>query len=169
MRRRVVWGWPRCSSPGILGVEVFGTASPGKWGALEGLGLDEAHIASSRTLEFREEFLEATGGRGMDVVLNSLAGEFVDASLGLLAGGGRFIEMGKTDVRDPGEVADAHPGVAYRAFDLMEAGPERIQEMLVELLGLFERGVLESLPVHGVGRAPCAGGVSVHEPGAACR
>ena len=34
---------------------------------------------------------------GVDVVLNSLAGEFVDASFELLARGGRFIEMGKTD------------------------------------------------------------------------
>ncbi len=130
-----------------LGVEVFGTASPGKWGALEGLGLDEAHVASSRTLEFGERFRRVTGGRGVDVVLSSLAGEFVDVSLGLLGEGGRFLEMGKTDVRDPGEVAVAHPGVVYRAFDLMEAGPERIQEMLLELLGLFERGALEALPV----------------------
>ena len=42
----------------------------------------------------------ATGGAGVDVVLNSLAGEFVDASLAVAAAGGRFIEMGKTDVRD---------------------------------------------------------------------
>jgi polyene macrolide polyketide synthase len=130
-----------------LGAEVFATASPGKWGVLRSLGLDEAHIASSRTLEFRERFLEATDGRGMDVVLNSLAGEFVDASLDLLVGRGRFVEMGKTDVRDPGEIAGVHPGVLYRAFDVMEAGPQRIQEMFGELLGLFESGALEPLPV----------------------
>ena len=141
-----------------LGAEVFGTASPGKWGVLRGLGLDEAHIASSRTLEFGERFLEQTGGRGVNVVLDSLAGEFVDASLELLREGGRFIEMGKTDIRDPGEVADRFPGVSYRAFDLFEAGPERIQEMLGELVGLFESGVLEPLPVRAwdVRRAPDA-------------
>ena len=76
----------------------------------------------------------------MDVVLNSLAGEFVDASLRLLPRGGRFIEMGKTDIRDPDEVAAEHPGVAYRAFDLVEAGPDRLGEMLAELAELFERG-----------------------------
>ena len=59
-------------------------------------------------------------------MLNSLAGEFVDASLDLLPRGGRFIEMGKADVRDPRRVAAAHPGVRYRAFDLREAGPQRI-------------------------------------------
>src|SRR5882762_8966624 len=130
-----------------LGAEVFGTASPGKWGALRSLGLDESHIASSRTLEFKDHFLEQTEGRGVDVVLDSLAGEFVDASLGLLPEGGRFLEMGKADIRDPGVVVETCPGVAYRAFDLAEAGPDRIQEMLVELLALFEGGVLEPLPV----------------------
>ena len=54
-----------------------------------------------------EKFLAATGGRGVDVVLNSLAGEFVDASLRVLARGGRFIEMGKTDIRDPQTIAAA--------------------------------------------------------------
>jgi polyketide synthase 12 len=129
-----------------LGAEVFATASPGKWEALRSLGLDEAHIASSRTLEFRERFLERTGGHGVDVVLNALAGEFVDASLDLLPRGGRFIEMGKTDIRDPGAVAEERRGAVYRAFDLMEAGPERIQEMFGELLELFGADVLEPLP-----------------------
>ena len=85
-------------------------------------------------MEFRERFLEATGGQWAWMWCSIRSpGEFVDASLELLGEGGRFVEMGKTDVRDAGQVADAHPGVAYRAFDLIEAGPERIQEMLVEL------------------------------------
>ncbi len=139
-----------------LGAEVFATASPSKWETLRALGLDEAHIASSRSLEFRERFLDATGGRGVQVILDSLAGEFVDASLELLVEGGRFIEMGKADVRDPDVIAAAHPGVAYRAFDLAEAGGERIGVMLAELLGLFEDRVLRELPVAvwDVRRAP---------------
>ncbi len=132
-----------------LGVEVFATASTGKWDVLRGMGLDEDRIASSRDLGFAHRFLDVSDGQGMDVVLDCLAGEFVDASLGLLGDGGRFIEMGKTDIRDPVEVASAHPGVLYRAFDLFEAGPERIREMLGELLALFERGVLRALPVTG--------------------
>ena len=47
----------------------------------------------------------------MDIVLNSLAGELTDASLRLLPRGGAFVEMGKTDVRDPAQVARDHPGV----------------------------------------------------------
>ncbi|MFE2512175.1 SDR family NAD(P)-dependent oxidoreductase, partial [Streptomyces naganishii] len=99
------------------GVEVFATASEGKWDTLRGLGLPDGRIASSRTLDFEDAFREATDGRGVDVVLDSLAREFVDASLRLLPRGGRFVEMGKTDVRSPEEVAAAHPGVTYRACD----------------------------------------------------
>jgi polyketide synthase 12 len=124
-----------------LGAEVFATASPPKWGALRSLGIDDDHIASSRDLDFRDRL------PAVDVVIDSLAGEFVDASLELLSDGGRFVEMGKADVRDAEEVADSHPGVAYRAFDLMEAGPDRIGEMLGELMALFEGGVLGHLPL----------------------
>ncbi|MEU9032891.1 SDR family NAD(P)-dependent oxidoreductase, partial [Streptomyces sp. NPDC048383] len=129
------------------GADVYATASPAKWDTLRGLGLTDDRIASSRTLDFEDTFRTATDGRGVDVVLDSLAREFVDASLRLLPRGGRFVEMGKTDVRDPREVAAAHPGVGYQAFDLTEAGLDRIQEMLTELLGLFEAGALNPIPV----------------------
>ncbi|WP_323185615.1 type I polyketide synthase [Kitasatospora sp. NBC_01287] len=125
-----------------LGAEVFATASPGKWDTLRSLGLDDEHIASSRDLEFAAKFLAVTGGEGVDVVLNSLAREFVDASLELLPRGGRFLEMGKTDIR-----SEVPAGVAYRAFDLVEAGPARIGELLAELLALFAAGTIETLPV----------------------
>ncbi|WP_353942643.1 type I polyketide synthase [Streptomyces sp. HUAS MG91] len=139
-----------------LGAEVFGTASRGKWEVLRGQGLDEAHIASSRDLEFERQVLDATGGRGVDVVLDSLAGEFVDASLRALGDRGRFIEMGKTDIRDAGEVAAAHPGVAYQAFDLPSLDAAHIETMLAEVMRLFEAGVLAPLPVTtwDVRRAP---------------
>jgi polyketide synthase 12 len=131
-----------------LGAEVYATASPAKWDVLRGLGLDDDHIASSRELDFRERFLAATEGQGVDVVLNALAGEFVDASLGLLPRGGRFIEMGKADVRDRAEIGSRYAGVDYRAFDLFRsAGPQRIAEMLGELLELFETGALTHPPI----------------------
>ncbi|MEU3752670.1 type I polyketide synthase, partial [Streptomyces olivoreticuli] len=126
-----------------LGAEVFATASEGKWDTLRGLGVADDHIASSRTTDFEQRFLEVTGGRGVDVVLNALAGEFVDASMRLTVPGGRFLEMGKTDIRDPELAA----GVRYRAFDLAEASLERNQEMLCELLELFAAGALRTLPV----------------------
>ncbi|MFI9161981.1 SDR family NAD(P)-dependent oxidoreductase [Kitasatospora aureofaciens] len=130
-----------------LGAEVFATASRPKWKALRADGLDDAHIADSRTLDFEQHFRASSDGHGMDVVLDSLSGEFVDASLRLLAPGGRFAEMGKTDIRDAEEVAARHPGVRYRAFDLAVLDPERIAELLAEVLALFEAGVLRPLPL----------------------
>ena len=125
-----------------LGVEVFATASEPKWPALRAMGLDDDHIASSRTLEFEQRF-----GHGVDAVLDSLSGEFVDASLRLLRDGGRFAEMGKTDIRDADQVAADHPGVTYRAFDLADVPPARVAELFAELMDLFDRGVLAPLPL----------------------
>ncbi|MBA0052500.1 SDR family NAD(P)-dependent oxidoreductase [Streptomyces sp. AJS327] len=138
------------------GARVLATASPGKWQALRDLGLTDEEIASSRDLDFRDAFKEATGGAGVDVVLNSLAREFTDASLELMAPGGRFVEMGKTDLRDPEELARQYPGTSYATFELGEAGPDRMNEILTEVMELFTSGALEPLPVRGwdVRRAP---------------
>ncbi|HEY5285511.1 MAG TPA: SDR family NAD(P)-dependent oxidoreductase [Solirubrobacteraceae bacterium] len=130
-----------------LGAEVYATTSAGKRDVLRDMGFADTHMASSRTLDFRDQFLAATDGEGMDVVLNSLAGKFVDTSFELLPNGGRFLEMGKTDIRDGHEVGIQHPGVVYRAFDLMDAGLDRLHEILLELVGLFESGALALSPV----------------------
>ncbi|MFI2616827.1 type I polyketide synthase [Streptomyces sp. NPDC018587] len=132
---------------GHLGAEVYATASEAKWPTVRATGVDAERLASSRGLDFADRFLRRSEGRGVDVVLNSLAREYVDASLRLLPRGGRFVEMGKTDIRDADEVAAAHPGVRYRAFDLGEAGADRLGEMLTHLAELFGRGELTPLPV----------------------
>ncbi|MEV6173470.1 SDR family NAD(P)-dependent oxidoreductase [Streptomyces sp. NPDC051954] len=141
-----------------LGAEVYGTASRAKWPALHRLGLTADRIASSRDTGFEQLWLDETAGAGVDVVLNSLAGEFTDASLRLLPRGGRFLEMGKTDIRDPEEVAAAHPGVVYRAFDLMSLDPEHLNRMLTELSALLGEGTIEPLPylAYDVREAPAA-------------
>ncbi|WP_345025924.1 SDR family NAD(P)-dependent oxidoreductase, partial [Streptomyces sedi] len=130
-----------------LGAQVFATSSPPKWPAVREQGVAADRIANSRTLDFEQHILQATDGAGVDVVLNSLAGEFLDASLRLLPRGGRFLELGKTDLRDPEKTAAEHPGVTYTPYDLMHAGPERIQRMLADVVALFEQGVLRPLPV----------------------
>ncbi len=118
------------------------TASAPKWNVLREMGFDDDQIGDSRTLDFERKFHAVTGGRGVDIVLDSLAGDFVDASLRLLPRGGRFVEMGMIDRRDPAAVAAAHPGVRYASFMLMEAGPDRLREILAALVDLFERGAL---------------------------
>ena len=130
-----------------LGARVFATAGPAKQHVLARLGVPAGQAGSSRDTGFAARFAAATGGRGVDVVLNSLAGDLTDAGLGLVAAGGRFVEMGKTDIRPAAWVAGRYPGVAYRAFDLMDAGPDRIGEILAGLAALFASGALDPLPV----------------------
>ena len=60
--------------------------------------LSEDHIFSSRNCEFEGKIMEMTGGRGVDLVLNSLADEKLQASIRCLADGGRFLEIGKYDM-----------------------------------------------------------------------
>ena len=130
-----------------LGAEVFATASPGKWHLLRTMGLDDDHIASSRSPEFAGRFREAMRGSGADVVLNALAGELIDASLELLGPGGRFVELGKTDLRDPARVADAHPGVTYRCYNLRDVPAVEAGRALARVLELFGRGALRHPPL----------------------
>jgi NADPH:quinone reductase-like Zn-dependent oxidoreductase/malonyl CoA-acyl carrier protein transacylase/acyl carrier protein len=131
------------------GLDVYGTASPAKWPVLRACGFDDSHIASSRSLDFEGQFGGADKGQCMDVVLNSLAHDYVDASLRLVRSGGTFLEMGKTDIRDPDTLATAYPGVTYQAFDMQDAGPERIGQMLAEIGALIGQGALRPLPVTG--------------------
>jgi NADPH:quinone reductase-like Zn-dependent oxidoreductase/SAM-dependent methyltransferase/acyl carrier protein len=80
----------------LKGARVIATAgSDLKRTFLRGLGV--AHVLDSRTLDFAEQVREITGGQGVDVVLNSLAGEAMARSLELLCSGGRFVELGKRD------------------------------------------------------------------------
>lgn len=79
------------------GARVIATAgTPAKRDLLHTLG---AHaVFNSRDLSFAHQVREATGGHGVDVVLNSLAGEAIARSLECLKPGGRFIELGKRDI-----------------------------------------------------------------------
>ncbi|HEY9226744.1 MAG TPA: SDR family NAD(P)-dependent oxidoreductase, partial [Gemmatimonadaceae bacterium] len=132
------------------GAEIFGTAgNPVKRELARTLGAD--HVADSRSLSFADDVMQATNGQGVDIVLNSLAGDFIPKSLGVLRRGGRFIEIGKTDIWDATRVAAEYPGIGYSALYLGEvtaADPQYIRNMLLELLQDFESGTLTPLPVH---------------------
>ncbi|MEV6809834.1 SDR family NAD(P)-dependent oxidoreductase [Streptomyces sp. NPDC051129] len=137
------------------GARVLATDTPDHRTALRALGLPAEQLASSATPDFVAPLLDATGGHGADVVVNCLTGEFTDATLRLLPHGGRFVETGRTDVRDAGRVAAGHPGVAYLVADLADTGPDRVRAALSELAALFADGTLPppSVPVWDVDRA----------------
>ena len=95
-----------------LGAEVYATASIPKQDYLRSLGV--SHVYDSRQTQFGKEILASTDGKGVQVVLNSLAGEeFTKASLSCLAEGGRFVEIGSKDTWSEAKLAKARPDVVY--------------------------------------------------------
>ncbi len=81
----------------LAGAEVFATAgNDEKRGFLRDLGVK--HIYDSRSLAFAEQIMDQTGGEGVDLVLNSLAGKFIFKSIEILKPLGRFLEIGKRDI-----------------------------------------------------------------------
>ena len=79
------------------GAEIFATAgSDAKRAVLRDLGVP--HILNSRSLDYADDIMTLTQGRGVDVILNSLPGSHIDKGLDLLAPYGRFLEIGKRDV-----------------------------------------------------------------------
>lgn len=130
------------------GATVIGTASRPKWDFLRELGVH--HCANSRDLEFVEQTRAVVGDQGVDLILNSLNGEFIPASLGLLKPGGRFIEIGKREIWSREQVAAEFPEVEYHPFDLSEvvaADPSLGPRLAEDVLGRVEVGLLAPLPV----------------------
>ena len=112
--------------------------------------LGAARVLNSRTSEFADALLAETGGRGVDVVLNTLSGEFVPASFRALAIGGRFIEVGKREVFTPEQARQHRPDAIYHLFDLgtvAETDEKLIQSLLSELIELIETSAVPPLPV----------------------
>jgi acyl transferase domain-containing protein/NADPH:quinone reductase-like Zn-dependent oxidoreductase/acyl carrier protein len=131
------------------GARVFATAgSDEKRTLLRSLGVE--HVMDSRTLAFADQIAAATAGSGMDVVLNSLAGNFIPATLRALGANGRFLELGKRDILTPQAMAQLRPDVHYLPFDLgIDAQVDRglLRPMFEDLLGALEDGSLRPLPV----------------------
>jgi len=130
------------------GAEVFGTAgTPAKRALAQRLGVH--HLADSRSLSFADDVLRDSGGAGVDIVLNSLAGDFIPASLRVLKPGGHFVEIGKTGIWDRTKVNAEFPGRHYHPLYLGEVAAARplfVRDMLKELLADFATGVLQPLP-----------------------
>ena len=132
------------------GAEIFATAgSSGKRNFLRGLGVQ--HVFDSRSLAFAGEIRRETSGEGVDVVLNSLAGEFIPRSLELLRDGGRFVELGKVDYLE-GRRLSMRPftaGLSFHFVDLLRIQrrrPETVRALLERVIDLVSRGELK--PVH---------------------
>jgi acyl transferase domain-containing protein/acyl carrier protein len=134
-----------------LGARIIGTASsPEKHAWLHSIGVE--HVLQSRTLDFADEVMRITEGRGVDVVVNSLTGEFVSRSFDVLAPYGRFIELGKRDIYDDRRIGlkPFRRNISYHAVDLaaaVEDRPEYMREMLHTVMNHLAKGAWKRLPV----------------------
>lgn len=134
----------------LAGAEVFGTAgSDAKRDFLRLLGVD--HVLDSRSLAFADEIMERTQGVGVDVVLNSLAGEAMSRSLRVLRPFGRFLELGKRDFYENTRVGlrPFRNNISYFGIDadqLMLERPALTRRLLQALMALFRKGQLNPLP-----------------------
>lgn len=74
---------------------------------------------SSRNIKFAAEIMRETAGRGVDVVINSLVGELLDASWRIVADGGTMVEIGKKDIVDRNTLAmePFDRNCSFRAID----------------------------------------------------
>ncbi len=129
------------------GAEVFATASAPKQPLLRSLGVK--HIFDSRQTAFGEEILEATGGEGVHVVLNSLTSEgFIDASLSCLARGGRFVEMARRDILSEEEMSAVRPDVSYAILELdvlKKTDPAGVGVVLRDVMARLSSGELSPI------------------------
>ena len=130
------------------GLVVHATASAPKQEYLRSLGVEG--VFDSRDPGFGAAVLEATGGAGVDMVLNSLTGEdFIEASLSCLAPGGCFVEIGKRGIWSAERLAAARADVRYRVLavdELLRREPERVGAVLREVLARVSSGELSTLP-----------------------
>lgn len=80
------------------------------------------HVFDSRSISFERDVMQATGGKGVDVIINSLAGPLLQASLRCLAVGGRFIEIGKADLVQRSKISLEHfnKNITFTSVNLVD-------------------------------------------------
>ncbi|GHF47154.1 type I polyketide synthase [Streptomyces morookaense] len=125
------------------GAHVIATAgTEAKRSLLRMLGV--GHVLDSRSMDFAERIRELTAGRGVDVVLNSLAGEAVERGLEALRPGGRFVELGKRDIHEdkPLRLRPFTRNIAFFGVDLSELlhDPELARRQFAEVVALVRCG-----------------------------
>lgn len=134
-----------------LGAEIHATVgSREKRDFLQLLGI--TRVYDSRSLTYAEELLANTPDhRGVDVVLNSLAGEAINQNLRVLKPFGRFMELGKRDFYENTAIGlrPFRNNISYFGIDsdqLMQERPALTQQLFHEMMDLFASGELYPLP-----------------------
>ncbi|KAI9374460.1 Choline/Carnitine o-acyltransferase-domain-containing protein [Aspergillus egyptiacus] len=133
----------------LLGAHVFATVGSAQKKQLlvDEYGIPESHIFSSNRRSFKQGVLRLTGGQGVDVVLNSLSGEFLHDSWACTAMFGTFVEIGKTDILrktklDMSGFEGMKSFVAVDLHKLITHRPEKMAPVLDKVIQLFTQEAL---------------------------
>ena len=129
-----------------VGAELYATAgNEEKRQYLRELGLH--NISDSRSLEFADRVMEQSGGEGVDVVLNSLGGEFIDRGLSVLCRHGRFVELGKRDILRDAPLP-LHHFEKHLSFLAVDMGPDlpHFSELWESVTERIQNGDFQPLP-----------------------
>ena len=134
-----------------VGARIIATAgSPVKQNLLTELGVE--HVLSSRDTDFASRVRDLTDGLGVDVVLNSLAGPAMEASLGLLRPYGRFLELGKRDYYSNTMVGlrILKDNITYHGIDidsLLSDRPDVAHRVMADVMAHVKDGQYLPLPM----------------------
>jgi acyl transferase domain-containing protein/NADPH:quinone reductase-like Zn-dependent oxidoreductase/NADP-dependent 3-hydroxy acid dehydrogenase YdfG/acyl carrier protein len=108
------------------------------------------HAFDSRSASFGDRVTEVTGGEGVDIVINALSGEMIEAGMRVTRPGGAFLEIGKNNIWTAEEATERAPHVRYAIVDLGEkilSDPAWVRQSFQNILSDIEAGLLAPLPV----------------------
>ncbi|KAF2464424.1 ketoacyl-synt-domain-containing protein [Lindgomyces ingoldianus] len=132
-----------------VGAEVFVTVGSEKKKnfLIDLYGIPADHILYSRDLSFAQGIMRLTDSRGVDVVLNSLAGEGLVASWECIAPYGRFLEIGNKDIYSHGKLPmfQFAKNVSFSAIDMaamIKDRPAVIGDVVRKVVELMARNEL---------------------------
>lgn len=140
----------------MIGAEIFATVGfdEKKELLVKDFGIPADHIFYSRNTTFAQGVMRVTNGYGVDVVLNSLAGDGLRASFECMAPYGRFVEIGKADITANSSLpmASFARNVSFSAVDLYhiaQSNPSMAYGLLAQVMDLISRGEIHPpTPLH---------------------
>ncbi|CAK1367605.1 unnamed protein product [Cercospora beticola] len=136
----------------LLGAEIFVTVGNEEKAdhLIQSCGIPRNHIFSSRNTSFLAQLMHQTGGRGVDVVLNSLSGELLHASWRCVARFGRMIEIGKRDLLGRGKL-DMDLFEANRTYvglsleEILADRPKVTKRLFSQLVDMLKKGLIKHI------------------------
>lgn len=136
----------------MMGAEMYATVGNAEkvQYLIENFGIPREHIFNSRDSSFYEHLMEATNGRGADLVLNSLSGELLHTSWKCVAPFGKMLEIGKRDFIGRGQLGMEifESNRSFHGIDMSQMAVERpdmCKGILEQFNKYYEQGAIKPI------------------------